>query len=140
MGNGGLMDIITRAEAKARGLTRYFTGKLCKRGHVAENAVPTVVAYRGAKPRVKIGRLYPEMQSETKRHAVSLLTYVQKTTPHVRGTYVPWADLQYAYKEMCRVNGWKAKSWLQVARPLGCISHKKRASVEGKRVVCYRIW
>ena len=28
--------IITRAEAKAAGLTRYFTGKPCKHGHVAE--------------------------------------------------------------------------------------------------------
>jgi len=30
------MDIITRAEAKARGLTRYFTGKPCPHGHVVE--------------------------------------------------------------------------------------------------------
>lgn len=30
------MEIITRAEAKARGLGRYFTGKPCKHGHVAE--------------------------------------------------------------------------------------------------------
>ena len=29
-------EIITRAEAKARGLTRYFTGKPCKHGHLAE--------------------------------------------------------------------------------------------------------
>ena len=28
--------IITRAEAKAKGLTRYFTGKPCVRGHIAE--------------------------------------------------------------------------------------------------------
>ncbi len=30
------MDIITRKEAKARGLTRYFTGEPCKHGHAAE--------------------------------------------------------------------------------------------------------
>lgn len=30
------MEKITRAEAKALGLTRYFTGELCKHGHVAE--------------------------------------------------------------------------------------------------------
>ncbi len=29
-------EIITRAEAKARGLKRYFTGKPCKRGHICE--------------------------------------------------------------------------------------------------------
>ena len=32
-------DIISRAEARSRGLTRYFTGKPCKRGHVAERSV-----------------------------------------------------------------------------------------------------
>jgi len=31
--------IITRAEARAQGSKRYFTGKACKRGHVAERYV-----------------------------------------------------------------------------------------------------
>ncbi len=30
------MDIVTRTEAKERGLARYFTGKPCPHGHVAE--------------------------------------------------------------------------------------------------------
>lgn len=30
------MNVISRAEAKARGLSRYFTGKLCKRGGIGE--------------------------------------------------------------------------------------------------------
>ena len=30
------MEVISRKEAKARGLKRYFTGKLCKRGHMVE--------------------------------------------------------------------------------------------------------
>jgi hypothetical protein len=34
-----MMEIITRAQAKARGLKRYFTGEACKRGHVAERSV-----------------------------------------------------------------------------------------------------
>jgi hypothetical protein len=33
------MDIITRQEAKAQGLTHYFTGKPCKREHVTERFV-----------------------------------------------------------------------------------------------------
>jgi len=33
------MKIITRKEAKAQGLKRYFTGKPCKRGHVSERHV-----------------------------------------------------------------------------------------------------
>ena len=30
------IKIISHAEAKAQGLKRYFTGKPCKHGHVAE--------------------------------------------------------------------------------------------------------
>ena len=30
------MDIVSRKEAIERGLTRYFTGKACKQGHVAQ--------------------------------------------------------------------------------------------------------
>ena len=33
------MDIISRKEAKEQGLNRYFTGKPCKHGHVAERLV-----------------------------------------------------------------------------------------------------
>jgi hypothetical protein len=36
---GTNMQIISRAEAKAKGLKRYFTGKPCKHGHVAEREV-----------------------------------------------------------------------------------------------------
>ena len=34
-----VLDIITRKEAKALGLKRYFTGKPCKHGHVCERQV-----------------------------------------------------------------------------------------------------
>ena len=33
------MEIITRAEAKEKGLTRYFTGKACKHRHISERSV-----------------------------------------------------------------------------------------------------
>jgi hypothetical protein len=33
------MQIISKAEAKAKGLRLYFTGKPCKHGHVAEREV-----------------------------------------------------------------------------------------------------
>jgi hypothetical protein len=33
------MDIITRAEARAQGLTHYFTGVPCKHGHIAQRRV-----------------------------------------------------------------------------------------------------
>jgi len=34
-----MKTIITRKEAKAKGLKRYFTGKPCKRGHISERLV-----------------------------------------------------------------------------------------------------
>jgi hypothetical protein len=34
-------DIVTRREAFAAGLKRYYTGKPCKRGHIAERCVYT---------------------------------------------------------------------------------------------------
>ena len=30
------MEVVSRKEAKERGLTRYFTGKACRHGHIAE--------------------------------------------------------------------------------------------------------
>lgn len=50
------MQIITRAEAKAKGLKRYFTGKPCKHGHIAErmtsggNCLVCFNAWREAHP------------------------------------------------------------------------------------------
>ena len=35
------MDVVTRKEAKERGLARYFTGKPCPHGHVAERWAST---------------------------------------------------------------------------------------------------
>jgi hypothetical protein len=35
------VDIVTRKEAKERGLARYFTGKPCPHGHVAERWAST---------------------------------------------------------------------------------------------------
>lgn len=33
------MEIVTRAQAKAAGLKRYFTGKPCKHGHITERYI-----------------------------------------------------------------------------------------------------
>ncbi len=45
------MEKISRKEAKELGLRRYFTGKRCVRGHVAERRVSTgkcTICYRGS--------------------------------------------------------------------------------------------
>lgn len=40
-----IMKIITRAEAKARGLKRYFTNTPCKHGHISERSVSDFKCY-----------------------------------------------------------------------------------------------
>lgn len=65
------MEIVTRQEAITRGLSRYFTGKPCKRGHIAEregqgNCIPCNRAdnkAREARRRVA----HPEKTREYKR-------------------------------------------------------------------------
>lgn len=37
----GIVEVVPRFEAKTRGSTRYFTGKACKHGHVAERNTKT---------------------------------------------------------------------------------------------------
>lgn len=55
------MKIITRKEAKDQGLKRYFTGKPCKRGHVAErrmNGVCVECSRDNEKSRIEYHRQY----------------------------------------------------------------------------------
>ncbi len=54
------MDVITRKEAKERGLARYFTGKPCPHGHVAERWASTCSC-------VECDRKYHEANPEKER-------------------------------------------------------------------------
>ncbi len=51
------MDIVTRKEAKERGLAQYFTGKPCPHGHVAER-------WAGTSRCVECDRKYREANPE----------------------------------------------------------------------------
>jgi len=53
-------QIITRKEARAKGLKRYFTGKPCKHGHVAERFV--------SGPCVECAQEYGRNPKNRKRH------------------------------------------------------------------------
>lgn len=61
------MDIIGRTQAKQAGLTRYFTGKLCVKGHLSERMVSNskcVVCLRqGNVPRLRIRAQIPEVKT-----------------------------------------------------------------------------
>ena len=56
------MDIVTRKEAKERGLARYFTGKPCPHGHLAERRASTCRC-------VECDRKYHEANLEKMREA-----------------------------------------------------------------------
>jgi len=56
-----IMNIISRKEAKSQGLKRYFTGKPCKRGHIAERGVCNSGCISCKQQRIKEN---PERESE----------------------------------------------------------------------------
>lgn len=67
-----MTQIISRQEAKASGLARYFTGKLCKRGHVAERLASTGVCVECNKETARTrtrewAKANPLKRSETQR-------------------------------------------------------------------------
>jgi hypothetical protein len=59
--------IVSREEAIARGLKRYFTGKPCKHGHVAERNVPTRHCLDCRRETNRRPRRHPEKQRENER-------------------------------------------------------------------------
>ncbi len=61
----GAREIISRADAKARGLKRYFTGNPCKRGHVAERRVSGQICIDCAK--VASAKHYGENSDKVKK-------------------------------------------------------------------------
>jgi hypothetical protein len=63
-------DIIGRGEAKALGLKRYFTGKPCKRGHIAERGVSSqncMECMRGHKRERRAANLEEAREAERER-------------------------------------------------------------------------
>ena len=71
------MEIITRKEAMARGLIRYFTGKPCKYGHVAERQTSSNGCFECVRERNK---------KPTKRRAEAYREYCRKfqeANPHM---------------------------------------------------------
>jgi|SRR3954465_11028517 len=51
-----MSEIISRAEAKAAGMKRYFTGLACRHGHVAERQVDSCICLECNRQRVEAHR------------------------------------------------------------------------------------
>lgn len=77
-------EIITRAEARARGLKRYFTGKPCKHGHVAERQTGGKGCLECARETDHLRQFDPETREarlETSRKSGAK----RRTNPETRG-------------------------------------------------------
>lgn len=77
--------IMTRAEAKSAGLLRYFSGKACKNGHVAERQTSngTCIVCLAEKK----ARYYAENPEKRKHHNA---TYYAKNADYVKALNADW--------------------------------------------------
>jgi len=79
-----------------------------------------------ATKRVRIGRLYPEPKPKPLIHARALLASIQEQCPELIGSYVPHADLDKAYGELCASEDWTRCNWPAIARQLRAMKIEKR--------------
>ena len=80
------MKLVSRDEARGLGLKRYFTGKPCKHGHVAERQANngTCLVCR-AEILIRFHECHPEQQS--RYSAESRKNYPERAKKHARNTY-----------------------------------------------------
>ena len=55
------------------------------------------------------------------------------------GSFIPRSHLERAYRELCDHEGWKAFSWMTIARALGTLTCRKLLKRNGVRFVAYRV-
>lgn len=86
------MQPITLSEARAQGLTRYFTGKPCKYGHVCERRVSDRVCIECERPRDRRKHRVENMTPEQieRRRARDRVRY-QATKDQYRAEWRRWA-------------------------------------------------
>lgn len=95
---------------------------------------------RKRRPRpVQIARLYPEAPPEPLRQARALIDLIREECPDFAGRYVPKADLERTYRELCVAESWEAHHWTAIARQLGGMTKKRELKRSGIRFVAYQI-
>jgi hypothetical protein len=88
---------------------------------------------------VRVEGLYLEREPESKLHAQALLELIQDECPEKVGSFIPCSHLDRAYRELCEHEGWKALSWVAIARALGKLTHRRLLKRNGVRFVAYRL-
>ena len=89
--------------------------------------------------RVRVEGLYLEREPEPKLHAQALLRLIQDECPEKVGSFIPRSHLDRAYRELCDHEGWKALSWVAIARALGKLTRRRLLKRNGVRFVAYRL-
>ena len=97
------------------------------------------VARKRRRNRVRVEGLYLEREPEPKLHAQALLRLIQDECPEKVGSFIPRSHLDRAYRELCDHEGWKALSWMAIARALGTLTCRKLLKRNGVRFVAYRL-
>ena len=129
------MEIITRDEAKARGLKRYFTGKPCKHGHVALRFTSGGNCAR-CQEKAYWGDQTPPQKQETPPHLVQFLLSREDARAQGSSTYFEGQKclnghiaLRYTVNSECVVcNRYKQrKTKICCRHKLGCAKERKRA-------------
>ena len=88
---------------------------------------------------MRVEGLYLEREAEPKLHARALLQLIQTECPEKVGSFIPRSHLERAYRELCDHEGWKAFSWMAIARALGTLTRKRLLKRNGVRFVAYRV-
>ena len=83
--------------------------------------------------------LYLEREPEIVRHARALLELIQDECPEKVGKYIPHTHLHRTYRELCDREGWSARNWSAIARPLGRMTRKRLVKRDGRRFIAYRL-
>lgn len=110
------MEIISKKQAQETGLTRYFTGKPCCKGHIAERMVSTRTCLECKRQRDKAWQyLYPE-KSKAKRRAY-LENNREKDCMRVQARYHR-AKQARLFKDDEVVSQW-IKNYYETAKELG---------------------
>ena len=107
--------------------------------HSSGSAPPNAVARKRRRKRVRVEGLYLERESGPILHARALMKLIQDECPEKVGSFIPRSHLERAYRELCDHEGWKALSWMAIARALGTLTCRKLLKRNGVRFVAYRV-
>jgi hypothetical protein len=149
------MDIISREDALAQGLKRYFTGKPCKRGHLAERRVPNQHCCQCSRENSQKPRKRSEGRAEADRKRSRLYYQVNKqqviTAQVQRKREKRASDPEFRARHSLRNRMWnavkRAKAWKAggTAELIGCsreqlLSHLEAQFADGMTWDNYGEW